>query len=196
MTSKSLSDDSPIGVIGAGNFGSVVANMLAQNKKVLLYTRNSATLKNIRDKRLNRGYKIHKNIVPTDDLALVANSCEVIFPIVPSLHFRSMMKELSPHLHPYHILIHGTKGFDLSLDRNTRLLGRIQEMLDSKTIKYTLLDVSGDASTKEFVMREAKCKEDDLPVVFVGGVAVGGYNELVDFDVSGRLDTAVYGKRD
>jgi hypothetical protein len=82
----------------------------------------------------------------------------------------------------------------LEKDRNPRLLGRIQEMLDSKTIKYTLLDVSGDASTKGFVMREAKCKEDDLPVVFVGGVAVGGYNELVDFDVSGRLDKAVYGE--
>ena len=33
MTSKSLSDnDKPIGVIGAGNFGSVVANLLARQR--------------------------------------------------------------------------------------------------------------------------------------------------------------------
>ncbi len=77
-------------------------------------------------------------------------------------------------------------------DRNERFLGRIKELFDSKSIKYTLLDVTGDIGTKDFVLREAKCKEDELPVVFVGGTVVGGYNELVDFDVSGRLKKALY----
>ena len=41
MTSKSLSEkDKPIGVIGAGNFGSVIANLLARQRNVLLYARN------------------------------------------------------------------------------------------------------------------------------------------------------------
>jgi hypothetical protein len=79
-------------------------------------------------------------------------------------------------------------------DRNARMLGRIQEMLDTKQIKYTLLDVAGDATTKDFVLREAKCKDDDLPVVFVASAAVGGYNELVDWDVSGRLAKALAGR--
>jgi hypothetical protein len=78
-------------------------------------------------------------------------------------------------------------------ERNVRLLGRIQEALDAKSIKYTLLDVNGDQVTKDFVMREAKCKEDDLPVVFIAGAPVGGYNELVDWDVSGRLARALAG---
>ena len=72
-------------------------------------------------------------------------------------------------------------------DRNARMLGRIQEALDTKAIKYTLLDVAGDETTKDFVLREAKCKADDLPVVFVASVPVGGYNDLVDWDVSGCL---------
>lgn len=76
--------------------------------------------------------------------------------------------------------------------RNERFLGRIKELFDSKSVKYTLLDVTGDVGTKDFVLREAKCKEDDLPVVFVGGTVVGGYNELVDFDVSGRLKKALF----
>ncbi len=79
-------------------------------------------------------------------------------------------------------------------DRNARMLGRIQEMLEAKSIKYTLLDVSGDETTKDFVLREAKCKDDDLPVVFVATTPVGGYNELVDWDVSGRLAKALAGK--
>jgi hypothetical protein len=78
-------------------------------------------------------------------------------------------------------------------DRNARMLGRIQETLDSKAIKYTLLDVAGDETTKDYVMREAKVKEDDLPIVFVAGTPIGGYAELTDWDVSGRLATAVFG---
>ena len=78
-------------------------------------------------------------------------------------------------------------------DRNARMLGRIQEMLDAKGVKYTLLDIAGDATTRDFVMREAKVKDDDLPVVFVASSPVGGYNELVDWDVSGKLAKALHG---
>ena len=76
-------------------------------------------------------------------------------------------------------------------DRNARMLGRIQEMLEAKGVRYRLLDVAGDQVTRDFVLREARCKEDELPVVFVAGSPVGGYNELVDWDVSGRLAKAL-----
>ena len=77
------------------------------------------------------------------------------------------------------------------LQRRRDARARLKELLDAKSVKYTLLDVMNDQATKEFVMLQAKCKEDDLPIVFVGGVAVGGYNELVDFQVSGRLEKAL-----
>ena len=116
MTSKSLSDK-PVGVIGAGNFGSVIANILALQRKVLVYARDEKVVKKIQDTRENRGHKMNKNIVPTGDLAYLASECDVLFPIVPSAHFREMMKKLAPHLRPYHILIHGTKGFDIKLPK-------------------------------------------------------------------------------
>lgn len=78
-------------------------------------------------------------------------------------------------------------------DRNARILARVREMLDAKGITYTLLDIAGDVVTRDFVLREAKCKDDDLPVVFVAGTPVGGYNDLVDWDVSGRLAKALAG---
>ncbi len=115
MTLKSLSEDKPVGVIGAGNFGSAVANLLAVRQKVLLYARDENTVRHILDAGENRGHAMDANIEPTSDLGEVANRCDIIFPIVPSSHFRTMMHRLSPHLHPYHILIHGTKGFDLQL---------------------------------------------------------------------------------
>lgn len=115
MTSKSLSDDNPVGVIGAGNFGSAIANLLAQQCKVLLYAREEKTVQHMLETGENRGHKMHPNIQPTADLKAIAQSCNVLFPIVPSSHFRTVIRNLSPYIRPYHILIHGTKGFDISL---------------------------------------------------------------------------------
>jgi glutaredoxin len=78
-------------------------------------------------------------------------------------------------------------------DRNQRLIERVRELLESKQIPFRALDVSGDAATLSFVVREAKCEDDDLPIVFVGGTVIGGFNDLVDWDVSGKLKTAVFG---
>jgi hypothetical protein len=79
-------------------------------------------------------------------------------------------------------------------DRNQRLIERVRELLTAKQIPFQALDVSGDAATLAFIVREAKCEDDDLPIVFVAGMPIGGFNELVDWDVSGRLKTAVFGE--
>lgn len=114
MTSRSLSDK-PIGVIGAGNFGTAIANILARNKKVILYARDPAVVERINQQHENKGLVMSPDITATGDMQFLAEQCDVIFPIVPSAFFRDMMKQLSPFLHPYHILIHGTKGFDIKL---------------------------------------------------------------------------------
>ncbi|MGH7281768.1 MAG: hypothetical protein ACRELY_09620 [Polyangiaceae bacterium] len=72
-------------------------------------------------------------------------------------------------------------------DRNARELARIEELLQSKGYAFTKRDVAGDESTLDFVMRTAKCKGDDLPVVFVAAEAIGSYTALVAADVSGEL---------
>lgn len=113
MSSKSSSK--PVGVIGAGSFGTVIANVLAEKNDVLLYARSADRAKEIAEKRVSAGQPLHKRIRVTNDLEMVGNSCNVIFPIVPSANFRELMRSLSPYLRPYHILIHGTKGFDVSL---------------------------------------------------------------------------------
>ena len=78
-------------------------------------------------------------------------------------------------------------------DRNARMLSRIEEALNAKKIAFTKLDVSGDEATMQFVTRTAKCEEDELPIVFVASTPVGGYEELVAWDVSGELAKAVFG---
>lgn len=118
MVSKSTSSK-PIGVIGAGSFGTAVANILAEkNQQVWLYARTPGKAEAINESRTSNGYPIHEHVTATHDLEQVGRSCDVIFPVVPSANFRELMKDLSPFLKPYHILIHGTKGFDLNVNRN------------------------------------------------------------------------------
>ncbi|MGO9713157.1 MAG: hypothetical protein ACLQBL_30135 [Polyangiaceae bacterium] len=72
-------------------------------------------------------------------------------------------------------------------DRNVRELTRIREALDAQAIAYEMLDVAGDEATIVFVTREAKCKQDDLPIVFLGPTAIGGFNALANADLSGAI---------
>jgi len=78
-------------------------------------------------------------------------------------------------------------------DRNQRYIERVEELLTARGITFRSLDVTGDEATMAFVMREANCEEDDLPIVYVAGTPVGAYNDLVEWDVSGKLKTAVFG---
>lgn len=103
------------GVIGAGSFGTAVANLLSFNTEVLIYSRQPALVETINQEHRHPDFNINlsERIRATSDLQEVAERCTLIFPIVTSEGFRPMMQSLSPYLKPYHLLIHGTKGFDL-----------------------------------------------------------------------------------
>ena len=98
------------GVIGAGSFGIAIANLLAENGEVLIYTRTEEQRDEINTKHVSKNYKLHSNIIATNNLSEIAEECYLIFPIVPSDSFVDMLDELAPFLKPSHILIHGTKG--------------------------------------------------------------------------------------
>jgi glycerol-3-phosphate dehydrogenase (NAD(P)+) len=117
MTSKNIYDqaEAPVGVIGSGSFGTAVANLLSKNRKVILFARKPEVVDQINSKHHHYGVDLPSNIVATHELEHIAEHCNILFPVVPSSNFRRMMKDLAPFLHPYHILIHGTKGLDLSL---------------------------------------------------------------------------------
>lgn len=116
----------PVGVIGAGSFGTAIANLLAYNTDVLMYSRQSELVKEINETRQHLGIQLSNRISATDNLEELAQRCTLIFPIVPSAAFRTVMQIVSPYLRPYHVLIHGTKGFDLrNHDENNLKRGQI-----------------------------------------------------------------------
>src|SRR5690606_4916714 len=104
--------------VGAGSFGVAIANILAENAEVIIYVRKQESADEILNNGTSNGRAIDRKIVPTTDIKHLADTCDVIFPIVPSNNFRDMMKTIGPYLYPYHILIHGTKGLDLAIPKD------------------------------------------------------------------------------
>ena len=146
MASKNSSKQT-VGVIGAGSFGTAVANILAENAQVLLYARTPETLDWLLESKKENDNFLHENVTPTNELRAVAENCEIIFPVVPSENFRIMMKQLSPYLHPYHILIHGTKGLDL----------KVPSASSKKTLTRAMVRTMSEVIMEESVVVRVGC---------------------------------------
>jgi len=132
----------PVGVIGAGSFGTAVANLLAYNTDVLLYSRNPEEVHAINHHHVKDDIELSKRVRATEALEEIAEQCSLIFPIVPSSNFRKLMQDFSPFLHPYHILIHGTKGLDVRNLDEDNLLERQLTRSDVSTMSEIILQES------------------------------------------------------
>ncbi|MEM6769919.1 MAG: NAD(P)H-dependent glycerol-3-phosphate dehydrogenase [Bacteroidota bacterium] len=104
----------PVGIIGAGSFGTAMANLMAHNTDVLVYSRKPALVAQLAKDRYRFGVELHQRVSFTNDFSEIADRCQLIFPIVPSDAFRAMMRQITQYLEPRHVLIHGTKGFDIT----------------------------------------------------------------------------------
>lgn len=145
----------PVGIVGSGSFGRAIANLLAENVDVLIYARREEVRQAI-----ERREGIFKDFSPriraAFDLQEVAESCQLIFPIVPSQAFRSMMQQLSPFLSPRHFLIHGTKGLDLAtLEKDEPLrpehIKTMSEVIQEESIVCRIGCLSGPNLSKEIM---------------------------------------------
>lgn len=110
-----------IGVIGAGSFGTALANLIAENHEVILFARRQEIVDEILSQRTNMGQQMHERIRPTTNPEEVAKQCKLIFPTIPSAAFYEVLQRFRPHLNPEHILIHGIKGFHFNLPEGETL---------------------------------------------------------------------------
>ena len=115
MTSKSSSKEKAIGVVGMGSFGTAIANMLAEKNQVFAYVRRPELMEEINEQHLVDGQPVNTNIQATMDPETVCENCDVLFFMVASSGFQEVIRAFAPFLHPYHIIIHGTKGLCLNL---------------------------------------------------------------------------------
>ncbi|WP_194776533.1 NAD(P)H-dependent glycerol-3-phosphate dehydrogenase [Pararhodonellum marinum] len=150
MTSKNSSSDKPVGVIGVGSFGTVIANMLAEKNKVIVYARKKEVVDEINKQHTAEGRPLSKNIQATNDPEYICERCEVLFPVISSSGFREVMRNFSPFLHPYHILIHGTKGLVLYLPEG-------KSIADVKQIRRSQICTMSEVILNETVVVRVGC---------------------------------------
>lgn len=128
----------PVGVLGSGTFGITVAHLLSHNTEVLLFSRRQEIVDVINNEHSLYGYSLHPRISATNDLSLIAQRCNLIFPVIPSEFFRTYIRMISPHVSPRHIFIHGTKGFDVITDPNSTEQGLSRENI--RTMSEVILE--------------------------------------------------------
>ncbi|MFC3415978.1 NAD(P)H-dependent glycerol-3-phosphate dehydrogenase [Algoriphagus hitonicola] len=115
MASKNSSKIKQIGVVGIGSFGATIANMLAEKNQVIVYARKSEVVDEINSQHQAQGRTLNPLIKATDDPEEICEACEVLFFMVPSSGFQEVARKFAPFLHPYHLIIHGTKGLCINL---------------------------------------------------------------------------------
>lgn len=104
-------------MLGAGMFGTAIANILAENgSKIWLWCRDSDQAESIRSTRENKkslpGSKINDGVMPTSDLKACLSPCDVVFFCIPSNAFRQVVRLAKPFIHDTASLISTTKGIE------------------------------------------------------------------------------------
>jgi len=104
-------------ILGAGMFGTAIANILAENGHLVrLWSRDEAQANAIRTDRENvrslPGYPVHEAVEPVSDLAVALDDAEVCFVSVPSKAFREVVRLAAPHLSPETMVVSTTKGIE------------------------------------------------------------------------------------
>jgi glutaredoxin len=69
--------------------------------------------------------------------------------------------------------------------KDHRTLARVEDLLKGRGFAYQVLDVSADEAERSWATTAAKTTE--LPLVFIAGAPVGGFDALLRADVSGDL---------
>ncbi len=74
--------------------------------------------------------------------------------------------------------------------KDHRTLRRIDGVLVGANVPYKTLDVGEDEAARSWAM--AKAGKQELPLVFVAGEAIGGFDELLQASVDGSLAKKVF----
>lgn len=151
MTTKNIS----ITVLGAGNMGTALANIIANNGfvvKIWNYEGDAEPLAQIKQTGENKKYlpgiKLSKNIVVEADLTAAVSKTDIIFFAIPSGFVSEVTKKISPHLSKKTVCVNAAKG----LDKNK--LSTVSKIISTNlptNLKNNIVVISGPAVATDMV---------------------------------------------
>lgn len=109
--------NSKISVVGAGSWGTSIANLLAvKGFKVKLWCFEEEIFQSINSERENKVYlpaiRLSKNIVPDIDLENVLSGANLVILVVPSHVMRETLEKIRPFVQENMIFISASKGIE------------------------------------------------------------------------------------
>ena len=162
-----------VGVIGGGSFGKALTHLLSKNVSVLVYSRRKTLVDQINNERLFNDYKINENVSAVHSPEALANQTKLIFPMVDSAGFRTVIKSFANYLKPDHYIIHGTKGFDFK---------QLDEAYMASEAFYTMSEViAQETKVKRFgCLAGPNLASEIMKDLPTGGVIASAYDEVIN----------------
>ncbi|MCH8263905.1 MAG: NAD(P)H-dependent glycerol-3-phosphate dehydrogenase [Proteobacteria bacterium] len=108
---------SKVSVIGGGSFGTVLANIAAQNgHDVMFWMRSTQVIDDVNRQHENPqylpGYELNPKVVASADMEAAVAGSDIIFVAVPSSSFRQVVKSVAAHAPKRAMLVSTTKGIE------------------------------------------------------------------------------------
>ena len=146
-------DITKVAVLGGGSFGTVIANIIAENGyPVFFWMRSEKMAQRVNDARENTqylpGYHLHENVIATNDMRTAVATADIIFVAVPSHSFRAVVRLMRHFFPPKAMLISTTKG----IERGTFML--MSQILRQEAPSAKVGVLSGPNLAKEIARRD------------------------------------------
>jgi glycerol-3-phosphate dehydrogenase (NAD(P)+) len=148
-----ISDNSPLGVIGAGSWGTTLANLLAEKGfPVTLWSYEEDLALRMQQRRENDlylpGFTLSDNLSFTADLRTAVAAKQALLFVSPSQVTRRVLQQAMPDIDPQALLICASKGIE---NDSLLLMSQVFEELLPKTLHENLAFLSGPSFAKEVV---------------------------------------------
>lgn len=138
-----------VGLIGLGNLGTAIANLVAHNgHDVIGWDHQAEVVAEISTQHRNTRYlpsiDLHPAVSATDDLAALLASCDVVFVAVPARYVESSLSPFVDAVSPETTVVNMAKGIDVK--SGLTALQTLQELFPSNPVVM----LSGPSIANEF----------------------------------------------
>lgn len=149
-------DSLTIGVVGAGSWGTALANHLALKGYMIdLWVYEKEVKEQIETERRNRIFlpdaELSSNIVPTNDIREAVEGKDLILVVVPSHVMRETAEMMKPFITPEAILITASKGIENK--SHLTMLGVLKDVLPDVP-EANMVVLSGPSFAKEVALQK------------------------------------------
>jgi len=191
-----------IGVVGAGSWGTAIANLLGDKGfKVHLWAFEKEIFQEIYEFKENKTFlpsiSLSPNIIPSNDLAEVVTEKDLIILVVPSQHMREISSAMSGYVSKNTIVVSASKGIENKT--HLRMTGILRETLPIS--KRSIAVLSGPTFAKEVALKvpsviTVAAKSLEI-AIFIQNVLATSYfrvytsNDIVGVELGGAVKNVI-----